>query len=97
MLICNVSYNCTLMNHFPLKETIFITSLLEKKISARATAVEICEVDGDECTVSKTTAIEWLFRRFNNRETSPVDLPSSGRPSTIINIEAQRELVEQQP
>ena len=62
---------------------------IEKRISAGGVAVvEICKVEG-ECTVSKTTAIEWLFRRrFNNGETSSLDdKPMSGRPSTT-NIEA---------
>ena len=66
-------------------------------MSARAAAVvEICEMEGGECTVSKTTAIKWLFRRFNNGETSLEDqLKSDGRPSKTMNTEAQRlELVE---
>ena len=58
-------------------------------MSARGAAVvEIWELEGGECTVSKTTAIEWLFRRFNNGETSLEDQPRSGRPSTTMNIEA---------
>ena len=43
------------------KEKITIRELLRhylKKRSPRAAAVEICEVKGSECTVSKTTAIE---------------------------------------
>ena len=50
-------------------------------MSDRAAAlVEICEVEGGECTVIKTTPIEWLFRRFdNNGEPSIEDQPRSGR------------------
>ena len=50
-----------------------------------------------EYTASKTTAIEWLFRRFNKGETNIEDRPRSGRrPSTMI-IEILLELLEQQP
>ena len=54
-------------------------------MSARAAAIEISNVEGVECTVSKTTAIERLFRRFNNCETSLEYQPRSGGPS-IMNI-----------
>ena len=38
-----------------------LTSLLKKRMSARAAAVvEIFEVEGGECTVRKTTAIVWF-------------------------------------
>ena len=63
-------------------------------MSARATAVEICEVEGGEYTVSKTAAIKWS-RFFNNGEFSLEDQPRSGRHPSIMNIDALRhELVE---
>ena len=45
----------------------------------RAVVVEIRKVEG-ECTVSKTTAIEWLFSRYNDVEISLEDQPKSGGP-----------------
>ena len=65
-------------------------------MSARVVAVvEICEMEGGECTMNKKTIIEWLFRRFNNAETSLKDQPRSGRPPmATMNNEALHELVE---
>ena len=55
-------------------------------MNVRAAAVEICEVEGGECTMGKITAIEW-FRRSNNGGSSLEDQPRLGPPSTM-NIEA---------
>ena len=69
----------------------------EMMTASRATAVvKICKVEGGECTLSKTTAIEWLLRPSANGETCLADQQTvSGRPSTL-NIGALRKLVEQQ-
>ena len=50
----------------------------KKRMSARAVALEISKVEG-ECMVSKTTAIEQLFKRFNNGEPSLEDQARSSR------------------
>ena len=52
----------------------YAITVLEKRMSARAAAVEICQVEGER-TGSKITAIEWLFRRISNGETSLQDQP----------------------
>ena len=67
-------------------------------MSVRAAAVvEICEVEGGECKLSKATANK-RFRLLNIGENNPEDPSRSIRPSTTMNTEAlRRKLVEQQP
>ena len=57
-------------------------------MSARAAAaIEIFEVEGGECTVSKTTTIDW-YKRLDNGETSLEDFPRSGGRRPFMNLEA---------
>ena len=44
------------------------------RMSARTPAVEICEMEGGECTVSKITANK-QFRQFSNLGTISNDQP----------------------
>ena len=58
-----------------------------------AVTIEIFEVEGGNCTVSKATTIEWC-KRFKIGEISLEDLSrSGGRPSTM-NFEALRKLLK---
>ena len=53
----------------------------KKGFSAKASAEEICAVEG-ESVVHRNTAAFW-FRRFNSGNTSLEDEPRSGRPSVV--------------
>lgn len=53
----------------------------KKGFSARAAAVQICEVEGDKF-VSKSAAIKW-FKKFKSGNTDLNDEPRSGRPLTV--------------
>ena len=68
--------------------------LWKKKLSAQAAAKEICAVLG-EGTLHRRTAAKW-FHRFNNGDTSLVELPRSGRPVAAID-EQLLEAVKVQP
>ena len=74
---------------------VFLCRHWKKGMSAKAAAVEICEVEGDECTVSKITAVAW-FKRLNNGKTSlGCQLRPGGRPSTMNIVALRREPMEQ--
>ncbi len=67
---------------------------MEKSLSARAAAAEICKVEG-EGTIGKTAAIKW-FKRFEDGDFDFKDKPRSGRPS-VLDEEDLRAALEDEP
>jgi histone-lysine N-methyltransferase SETMAR len=80
------------MNSFEIR--VLLRHYWKKGLSARATAAEICKVEG-EGTIGKTTAIKW-FKRFEDGDFDFEDKPRSGRPC-VLDEEDLRAALEDEP
>lgn len=80
------------MNNFEIR--VLLRHYWKKGLSARAAAVEICEVEG-EGTIGKTAAIKW-FKRFDDGDFDFEDKPRSGRPA-LLDEEDLRAALEDEP